>query len=40
MIADAEAIGDQLVRQALGQELDDLALALGQLAATLAIAAS
>ena len=36
MIADAEAIRDQLVRQALGQQLHDLALALGQLAAALA----
>ncbi|HET9991574.1 MAG TPA: serine protease, partial [Kofleriaceae bacterium] len=38
VIADAEAIGDQLVRQTFGQQLHDLTLALGQLASTFAIA--
>src|SRR5213076_597953 len=38
VVADAEAVGDQLVGQALGEQLDDLALALGQLAAALGLA--
>ncbi|HEX7702582.1 MAG TPA: hypothetical protein VF403_17705, partial [Kofleriaceae bacterium] len=38
VIADAETVGDQLVRQTFGQQLHDLALALGQLASTFAIA--
>jgi len=38
VIADAEAIRDQLVRQPLGEQLDDLPLALGQLAAALGLA--